>query len=126
MITEQGNILLFDNGNFRASPFDPPREELIFSRAVEYSIDEEQKLVDIVWESTGFAGGAIFAGFLGDADELPLTGNVLATFGGHDPAYIIELTKTVPAQEVFRLTVPVDLITNRFIYRAERLPSLYP
>ena len=52
-ITAEGTILLFDNGNDRASPFDGvPRMELSesYSRAVEYAIDEDSMEVTQVWE----------------------------------------------------------------------------
>ncbi|MEQ9618341.1 MAG: aryl-sulfate sulfotransferase [Deltaproteobacteria bacterium] len=125
MITESGNIILFDNGNNRASPFDPIIPGNIFSRAVEYSIDEFSKEVDLVWESTGFSEEVLFAGFLGDADSLPETGNVLITFGGNQPARIVEVTRDTPPEQVFEILVP-NVEANAFVYRAERLPSLYP
>ncbi|MCL4245333.1 MAG: arylsulfotransferase family protein [Candidatus Dadabacteria bacterium] len=120
MITEEGNIMLFDNGNFRASPFEPVFPE-DFSRAIEYSIDESSMDVSIVWESTGFSPEPIYAGFLGDADKLPQTGNVLITFGGRRPAIIAEVTHTTPPVKVFEIIDP-----NNFMYRAERLPGVYP
>ena len=118
-ITADGNIILFDNGNNRASPFDPVFQANIFSRAVEYKIDESSKEVELVWEFSDFM--SIFAGFLGDSDSLPVTGNVISTFGGTRPARIIEVTHTEPPEIVFELTFP-----DVFIYRAERLESLYP
>jgi len=120
MVTEEGNIMLFDNGNFRSSPFEPVYPEN-FSRAIEYSIDESSMDVSIAWESTGFSPEPIFAGFLGDADKLPQTGNVLITFGGRTPAVIAEVTHTTPPVKVFEISD-----ANNFIYRAERLPGVYP
>jgi hypothetical protein len=54
-------------------------------------------------------------------DYQPQTGNVLITFGGRQPARLIEVTRTTPAQKVFDLT-----LFENFTYRSERLPSLYP
>jgi hypothetical protein len=125
MIREEGNIILFDNGNFRASPFEPVFSENEFSRAAEYSIDESSMEVSLVWESTGFSAEPIFAGFLGDADKLPETGNVLMTFGGRVPTVIAEVTHTTPPQKVFEISVPNEN-GGQYIYRAERLPGLYP
>ncbi len=123
-ITDEGTIIVYDNGNFKASPFDPqlPGSDN-FSRAVEYDINELTKEVDIVWEYGQFEDEIIFTPFVGDADSLPETGNVLITFGGlRDPsrARIIEVTRTTPAEKVF------DLSVDSFVYRSERLPSLYP
>ena len=121
-ITDEGTIMIFDNGNNRASPPDPvvPPEEN-FSRAVEYQINEETKEIDIVWEYGQFEEERLYAFFIGDADYLPLTGNALITFGGIQPARLIEVTRTTPAQKVFDLSLP-----NNFSYRSERLESLYP
>ena len=127
-ITPNGNILLYDNGNFRASPFDPPLEEE-FSRAVEYKVDQETMEITQVWEYGQFASERIYTDFLGDSDFLPKTGNVLITFGGirdpeRDPeraARIIEVTHTTPAEVVFDLSMEGDNA-----YRSERISSLYP
>ena len=52
--TPQGTILMFDNGNFRARPFDDPMAPAeSFSRAVEYSVDEENMEVREVWSYGG-------------------------------------------------------------------------
>jgi arylsulfate sulfotransferase len=121
---ESDTILMYDNGNFRASPFDipiPGQEN--FSRAVEYSINEGMREISQVWEYGQFADEIIFTPFIGDADSLPETGNVLITFGGilgGRQARIIEVTHTTPAEKVF------DLSVNDFVYRSERLPSFYP
>ena len=40
---DDGNILIFDNGNGHSPPT---------SRVVEYSIDEENKIAELVWEYT--------------------------------------------------------------------------
>ena len=92
MVTPEGTLLLFDNGNNRAMPFetDPDTGELVepiadadnFSRAVEYLIDPENMTVQQVWESNGNAGVDLFTRFISDADWLPETGNVQITFGG--------------------------------------------
>jgi len=125
-ITDEGTIILYDNGNFRASPFDPtlPNADL-FSRAVEYDINELTMEVEKVWEYGQFEDEIIFTPFVGDADSLPETGNVLITFGGiQSPtgtsARLIEVTRTTPAEKVF------DLSIASLQYRSERLPSLYP
>lgn len=145
-ITDEGTIMLYDNGNFKASPFDPklPATEN-FSRAVEYSINEETKEVSQVWEYGQFANTILYAPFIGDADTQPLTGNVLIVHGGvtsdaegrptdsiftaKTEVHIIEVTHATPGEEVFNLTIvdPTTETANGWTtYRAERLPSLYP
>ena len=143
MITPTGNILLFDNHNFGASPFDGnPQIDATqnVSRAVEYAIDEESMEVSQVWEYTGSFDDRLYAGFVGDADWMPETGNVLIDFGGTSyiggqstsslglgdvVARVVEVDHKTPAEKVFDLMVfnPADRVS---VYRAERIPSLYP
>ena len=121
-ITDEGTYIIYDNGNNRASPFDPTLpDSQNFSRAVEYKINELTKEVEIVWEYGQFEDETLYTFFIGDADYQPETGNVLITFGGMQPARLIEVTRTTPAQKVFDLT-----LFENFTYRSERLPSLYP
>ena len=142
MITPEGTILMFDNGNNRARPFDdptPPSES--FSRAVEYDVDEDTMEVAEVWSYGGPGDEPFFARFLGDADWLPQTGNVLITYGGlvsdaegrpsvegerHNWVRIVEVTHETPAQTVFELFIDDERPAGWSVYRAERLPSLYP
>jgi len=121
-IIHEGTILIYDNGNNRASPFDPTLPDgNNFNRAVEYQINELTKEVDIVWEYGQFEDETLYTFFIGDADYMPMTGNAMITFGEIQPARIIEVTRTTPAQKVFDLT-----LFENFTYRSERLPSLYP
>jgi arylsulfate sulfotransferase len=146
MITPGGCILLYDNGNFRASP---PDEKLPavenFSRAAEYCIDEASNEITLIWEYGQFAEEILYTPLIGDADLLPTTGNVLITFGGitidadgnptdnpgqaKNSVRIIEVTHTTPAEKVFDLKIADDTLEleNRWrTYRSERLQSLYP
>jgi len=130
MVTPEGTILLFDNGWGRTSPPDPepPRAEQ-FSRAVEYAVDEANLEIRQVWEYGTHLVDRIRAGSVGDADLLTDADNVLVTFGWLNPpddaaisARIREVTHTTPASLVFELVAH----DRSHVYRAERLPSLYP
>ena len=82
-VTPAGTILLFDNGNNRALPFDEPMpSEDSYSRAVEYAVDEEALTVRQAWAYPGPDAEPFYSSFLSDADWLPRTGNVLITDGG--------------------------------------------
>ncbi|WP_455202550.1 aryl-sulfate sulfotransferase [Kaarinaea lacus] len=138
MILPNGNILLYDNGNYRASPF----RKIVpvannFSRAVEYSIDEENMTAELVWEYGQFTENTIFSGALGDANYLPKTGNVLITHGNiyekksgkKLSAQIVEVTHTTPPTEVFNMVIfddTPDPENGWRVYRSERISSLYP
>lgn len=144
MITADGTIVLFDNGNYRASPFDGnPRLNNLqtFSRGVEYEIDEDTTEIRQVWEYGENIEDRLFAGYWCDADWQPTTGNVLMTFGavgfvggvssgnlglGSTHTRIIETTDDVVPVVVFALILHDPGGANVTVYRSERIPSLYP
>ena len=145
-ITRGGNLLLFDNGNFKTQPFtgiEPIGPEANYSRAVEFEIDIQNMTVRQVWEYGSNIAQPLYAPFVGDADSLPQTDNVLITFGGlchidgipsqtlstcQVSARIIEVDRSEPANVVFDLFVeakpPIGRGTR--VYRSERIAGLYP
>ncbi|MEM7280741.1 MAG: aryl-sulfate sulfotransferase [Pseudomonadota bacterium] len=143
MITPAGTILLFDNGNRKASPFTgevPLGPEFNYSRAVEYRVDEVNMTISQVWEYGSSEG--LYTPFIGDADWMSETGNVLITFGGfcnlngmpsenlgqcRTSGRIIETTYDTKTR-VFDLSVedPDTTTTGYRVYRSERVGSLYP
>jgi len=145
MLTDTGTIVLFDNGNYRASPFDgntPLTADQSYSRAVEYDVDEDTMEVTQAWEWGGSVPDPLYSFYISDADWLPQTGNVLVHFGGHTyydnqllstygwgerAVRVVEVTRTTPAVKVFDMILynpdPAGRITA---YRGERIPSLYP
>jgi hypothetical protein len=64
-----GNITMFDNGNFHTPPF---------SRAVEYRLDEQQRTTELVWEFRNTP--AIYTFATGNVQRLP-NGNTLISWG---------------------------------------------
>lgn len=140
-LTPQGTLLMYDNGNNRASAFeDRILDSDAFSRAVEFEVDAEAMEVRQVWSYQGAEGEPFYSSFLSDADWLPMTGNVLITDGArvtqlesdtedspaHQWARILEVTHTSPAEIVFELVIDDDPPTGWRVYRAGRLRSLYP
>jgi arylsulfate sulfotransferase len=144
-ITPSGTILLFDNGNFRTSPFDGKEkipDSQNYSRAVEYAVDEQNMEVRQVWEYGKNIEKPLFAGHISDANWMPTTGNILVTFGGVSytggvansdqglgqySTRIIEVTHDTPAKEVFDILVfDPDPKSRLQIFRSERIPDLYP
>jgi hypothetical protein len=82
-ITPSGTILCFDNGNYRATPFDTPMDEAqCYSRVVEFSVDENARTVEQVWSYGDALDDRLFACFQGGARRLPETGNTFITYGG--------------------------------------------
>jgi len=145
MWTPYGTLLLFDNGNRRASPFDG--NPLVyafdnFSRGVEFRIDEDLMTVEMIWEYGEFIPERLYSFFISDADWLPATGNRLMTFGGVEwvgGVHSLDLglglhhTRIVETAghggfelKVFEL-IASDTGGDRLnVYRSERIPSLYP
>jgi hypothetical protein len=100
-----GNFTIFDNGNERNPPY---------SRALEYSINQTSKIVDLVWSFD--ADKKIYADNSGSSTKL-LTGNTVVGYGYSisNPA-IIEVN---PDKSIaFSLALP-DKITS---YRAFKSP----
>ncbi|WP_413431093.1 aryl-sulfate sulfotransferase [Crateriforma spongiae] len=94
VFTSKGTLLLFDNGNYRARPFDTPTPVAqTRSRAVEYEVDVESMTASQVWTSETADERPIVSIAMGSASELAETGNVLVGYGAvFDPSNIDEIT----------------------------------
>lgn len=143
-MTSAGTLLVYDNGNYRATPFArkvPPTQNQ--TRVVEYAIDEEAMTVRQLWEYHGDKGKPYYCPLFGDADLLETTGNVLITDGGmladaanrrtdkipgdRQWARIVELDRKRADAKVFELHIGDDR-GGKYgwsVYRGERLPGLY-
>ncbi len=126
-----GNLILFDNGNYRVvPPRTPAPSDTWYSRAVEYTIDEANGTLTQAWAFGGpfdVPQNDFYSRFLGDADPLRLTGNVLVTDGGKSNAQgvgfarVVEVTATEPPIPVFEVVIE-DLSGQRnwTVYRSEK------
>ena len=82
-VTPAGTILCFDNGNHRATPFEPRMpDESSYSRIVEFAVDETAMTVRQVWSYGEAAGERLYSCYQGGAYRLPRTGNTFMTYGG--------------------------------------------
>lgn len=144
-LTPRGTLLLFDNGSYRARPFSPamPMSET-YSRVVEYEIDEARMTVRQVWASEGPGPDAVLAYFMGDAQWMPQSGNVLASYGGCVAQGIPEMTMenarqwplwtraremihADPTETVWEVILSDSSLTDPIswaIYGAKHLPNL--
>ncbi|MCB0726955.1 MAG: aryl-sulfate sulfotransferase [Ignavibacteriae bacterium] len=75
-----GNITIFDNGNFHST---------LFSRAVEYQLDEVNKIATLVWEYRNSPD--IYGNARGSAQRLE-NGNTLIFWGASNPGTFSEVT----------------------------------
>jgi hypothetical protein len=143
-LTADGQVLLFDNGNYgHANPYmeNPPGIEV--SRLMRYQVDEAAGTVK---ETFAFVADAaidpLFSQALGNADELPVTGNLFGTWsyvkqeGGIDNLSIGLGQQSIRIIEVdpddgavvwdLRLNGPFDVSEKGWqCDRAIRIPSLY-
>ncbi len=151
MLTPQGTLILYNDGNFRASPFDPfVTDQENYSSAVEYNINETNMTVSEVWNSAWQTNqDRLYTSIVGKAQWLPHTRDVLVTYGcvyyinGVNPSpyapgdpgatmvRIEEYTHDPVPEVVFDLSFFDYDNTNAnylgdLVYRAERIPDLYP
>lgn len=142
MLTKNGDILLFDNANYKTSRYSgekpvPSAENT--SRVVRFHVDEDAMTVSQVWQYV--PDPKLSCAAVGDADELPKTGNILGDFGyvafeggipspdlgkGVRHTHVVELTNTPNPEIVFEMEIYSPDPTKEWAaYRAERIPSLY-
>jgi arylsulfate sulfotransferase len=146
-LTPQGTLLLFNNGNDRANPFNPIiwGDQTNFSCAVEYSINETNMTVSQVWDSSAAGTNFFVSQVMGKAQWLPVQTNVLVTYsyityvnGVHPSPYapnammarFVEMTHDPVPQIVFDLaffdyTNTSPSYAGEYCYRAYRVPDLY-
>jgi arylsulfate sulfotransferase len=140
-VTTSGTIMCFDNGNHRALPFDKKMNEAdCYSRAVEFSVDIENRSVEQIW-SRGRKEDGTYSTYQSGALRLPDTGNTFINYGGvctldglpsgqinkgHCQARLIEVTSGSTGEVVFELRVndtsaegPIALSS----FRAEHYPG---
>lgn len=111
-----GNILLYDNGNYRNFYNGPVEDD--YSRAVEYKINEEEKTVQLVWEFD--YNHELFTTATGDVDLLE-NGNRLIGFmwSGNRTPKIVELNEN----DEIVFDIEIDVGEGNY-YRAEKF-NLY-
>ncbi|WP_276392876.1 aryl-sulfate sulfotransferase [Eudoraea chungangensis] len=76
VILPNDNLLVFDNGTYRNY-----NNEVHYSRAVEYKINEADKTVEQVWQYGKQRGEEFFSTIIGDVDYLAEENNILITSG---------------------------------------------
>lgn len=129
-ILQNGHILVFDNGycrNFVPLPTNSPN---LYSRAVEYEIDEEKKTIRQIWQYGKERGRDCYAMAISGVQYLPKTDNRLFCPGqdnllsnGARGGRIVEIDPRT-GEVVFELEVDMNTCNSAF-HRANRIP-LYP
>jgi hypothetical protein len=102
--TPQGTLLLYDDGDYRASPFNAFVADVNnYTRAVEYSINEDTMEVSQVWDYGGTNAERIYCDRVGNADWLTNTGNILLTHGYLLYDQGLHPSATAPAATMLRI-----------------------
>ena len=128
-ILPNGNLLVFDNGVFRNY-----NNELKYSRAVEYKINENNKTVEQIWQYGKERGNEFFSSIVSDVDYLTNTKNILVTSGhispkGNYSGKIVEVDYNT-GNEVFEATLYFKTLRGKktggwgqldILYRSERI-----
>jgi len=131
--TPDGRLVLFDNGNYQARPFDPPASPTeTHTRVLLYDLDVENKRLTEVWNSDAPNDPPVVSFAMGSTQYLPSSGNCLAGYGfliapealpntGWDemvqaPVWsrVREMTMATPSQVVWEVTLGAP----------ERMPAL--
>ncbi len=102
---QNGNILLFDNGNYRTGNR--------YSRAVEYKLNEENHTATMVWDYRNTPD--VVSDFMGSAQRMH-NGNTLIGWGGAIPTFTEVDSNNNKLLEV--------AMTNPFSYRAYKYDNL--
>ena len=125
-VLPNGNILVFDNGQFRN--FGTPGS---YSRAVEYEIDETNKTVRQVWSYGESRGLETFSEIISDVDFLTPSNNILFSPGhdvdngnGNRGGKIVEVDY-LTQEVVYEVNINNPIANTLTMHRTERL-NLYP
>jgi hypothetical protein len=138
VIDSNGNMSLFDNGNYRVIPPTPaPPSSAWFSRGMTYHVNPIAHTTQETWIWDG-GGTPFLSGSLGTAWVLPQTQNRLLTEGnmivpGMNKSFsrVQEVSGTMPSTLRFEVIVndPNAANPNAYnwnVYRSRRVSSVYP
>lgn len=119
IITKEGNLMLYDNGNNRSLQKDTAiKDEDNYSRAVEYQIDEEKNTIRQVWQYGKERGNELYTNYIGSVQELE-NNKVYICFGGirQDDK---QLSKIIEVSKDDLKVLSETAIENGHIYRAKK------
>ncbi|HEY5040605.1 MAG TPA: aryl-sulfate sulfotransferase [Verrucomicrobiae bacterium] len=148
MLTTEGTLILYNDGNYRAMPWDPELpDQDNYSSAEEFAINETNMTVSDVWNSAWQTNqDRLYTSVVGKAQWLPQTRDVLVTYGyilyvnGVHPSVSAPNAQMVRIEEYTHDPVPQVVFDISFwdygngsstysgysSYRSTRIPDLYP
>ncbi|MEI7667584.1 MAG: aryl-sulfate sulfotransferase [Erysipelotrichaceae bacterium] len=119
------DLLMLDNGqakSFYEESSVLPQDN--YSRAVHYRIHLTDRTVEQIWEYGKERGNELYSTFLGDANYLPTTENVLITFGGQlkqDGITVDKIVEGVLGNIIIHSTVVEVSKTSEVVYEVKVL-----
>ncbi|MGL4773587.1 MAG: aryl-sulfate sulfotransferase [Clostridium sp.] len=119
VLTKGGNLLVFDNGNFRS--YDLENATLAydnFSRGVEYKIDEDNLKVTEVWQYGKERGNSLYCPYLGAIRVLE-NDNRLITFGGITKDMFGNPIDDMKADRMKNRTTVVEVKGNEVVFEIQ-------
>lgn len=92
-LISNGNLLLYDNGDYREYYDDNLSPQISYTRVAQYKINEEQKTVELVWQFTN--NKEIFTYYTGYTEYLPNSKYLIAYMNapGPDTPKVIEVNE---------------------------------
>ena len=142
VVGKNGNVLMFDNGNFRSYNIDQARHAYQnFSRGIEYRIDLEARTFEKVWSFGEERGNSLYCPYLGSISLLE-NDNRLMCFGGitkdifggpiddmksnrmKNEVVIVEATGDKEPQVVFEMAMKDRDITKPLGYKCYRCEKI--
>jgi len=114
-------FLLFDNGTVRPDEFGEPNWDNLYSRVLEFEIDQTSMLATVNYEYTGadLPDEMFYSSGYGDANLMPGGSSILYTKGADGP-YIAEISYP-DGEELWRF----ECSSEWYFYRALFFPSIY-
>ena len=123
MQTPEGDLMLFDNRNFEEQNEDGTlNQELLYSRAVRYEINEEDMTVRQVWQYGKERGAEIFSSFISDVDYLG-EDHYLIDFGGmykleDGSSYDHVLSSKEEKNSAMKQATVIELVDDEVVFEA--------
>ncbi len=128
--TPEGDIVLFDNGSYRAkrtNPEDVVKTSQNYSRGVHYKIDTKKMVVEQVWAFGKERGNDWYSSFISDTDYLGpnhylmTSGSLLETSKIDAKSTTQGVERTASIVETRGSKVVFELLVNVLVYRSERM-----
>lgn len=123
MQTPEGDLMLFDNRNFEEQNEDGTlNQDLLYSRAVRYEIDEEHMTVKQVWQYGQERGTELFSSFISDVDYLGAD-HYLINFGGmykleDGSSYDHVLSSNEEKNSAMKQAAVIELVNDEVVFEA--------